>query len=131
MSDSVTAQMEKILEGYDQQVVDISREAAKEAAEVTARTLQNTSPKKVRGRGRGRYARGWTYKVLEDGILTSYVVYNKNNAGLTQNLEFGHVVRNQFGTWGRARAIPHIAPAADAGIQRFELGVRARLRRLK
>lgn len=131
MSNSITAQMEKILEGYDQQVVDISREAAKEAAEVTARTLQNTSPKKVRGRGQGRYARGWTYKVLEDGILTSYVVYNKNNAGLTQNLEFGHVVRNQFGTWGRARAIPHIAPAADAGIQRFELSVRARLRRLK
>ena len=39
MSNSITAQMEKILEGYDQQVVDISREAAKEAAEVTARTL--------------------------------------------------------------------------------------------
>lgn len=130
MSETVTAQMNTILEEYNQQVTDVSREAAKEAAEVTARTLQSTSPVSARGRKRGRYARGWTSKMKESGILTSYVVYNKNNAGLTQNLEYGHVLKNRYGTWGRVRAIPHIASAAEAGIQRFELSVKARLRRL-
>ena len=38
-------------------------------------------------------------------------------------------VRDQYGTWGRVRAIKHIAPAADAGIQRFELSFRARMNR--
>lgn len=105
--------------------------AAKEAAEVTARELKSSSPKKVKGKGKGKYARGWTYKKVETGILTSYVVYNKSNPGLTHLLEHGHVSRNQYGSWGRVRAIPHIGRAADAGIQRFDLGVRARLRKLK
>lgn len=126
---SVEVQVQKYLDEYNHKVIEATKASAKEAAELTARTLQNTSPRKVRGKGRGRYARGWTTKQLEDGILTSYVVYNKNNPGLTQNLEFGHVLRNRYGTWGRVRAIPHIASAADAGIQRFELGIRARLRK--
>lgn len=126
---SVQVQVQKYLDEYNQKAVEATRASAKEAAELTARTLQNTSPKRGKGKGRGRYARGWTSRMLEDGILTSYVVYNKNNPGLTQNLEYGHVLRNRYGTWGRVRAIPHIASAAEAGMQRFELAVRARLRK--
>lgn len=126
---SVQVEVQKYLDEYNSKVAEATRAAAKEAAETTARTLQNTSPKRGRGRGRGKYARGWTTKRVEDGVLTGYIVYNETRPGLTQNLEFGHVVRNQYGAWGRVRAIPHIASAADAGLQRFELSIRARLRK--
>ena len=118
-----------LLDEYNQEVRDATIQAAKEAAEVTARTLQSTSPKKAKGKGRGKYARGWTVKRQSMGHLVSYVVYNKTSPGLTHTLEHGHVSRNQYGSYGRVRAIPHIGRAADAGIMRFELGVRARLNR--
>ena len=118
----------KYLEQYNEEVDRATKAAAKEAAEVTVRELKSTSPKRKGGKGKGKYARGWTYKKQELGINMSYVVYNKGAPGLTHLLERGHVIRNQSGSWGRIRAIPHIARAAEAGIQRFELGIRARLR---
>lgn len=127
MAANFVVEIKDALEEYVEEVDRATREAAKEAAEVTARELNQTSPKK-KGKGGGKYARGWTVKKLEQGILTSYIVYNKTSAGLTHLLEHGHVVRNQSGSWGRVRGQKHIAPAADAGIQRFELGIRARLR---
>ena len=125
--ESVEVQMAKILEEYSLEVERAAREAAKEAAELTVRQLKASSPKKAK-RG-GRYARGWTMKKESDGVITGYVVYNGTSPGLTHVLENGHVARNQFGSYGRVRAIKHIGPAADAGIQRFELGIRARLRK--
>lgn len=127
--DSVEFQVSKILETYDEKVVKAVQEAAKEAADVTARQLKSTSPKKTKGKGRGKYARGWTVKKESAGHLVSYVVYNKTSPGLTHVLEFGHAARNQYGSYGRVRAIPHIGHAAEAGIMRFELGIRARLNR--
>lgn len=124
----IVVEVSKLLDEYNEKVDRATKEAAKEAAEVTARTLNQTSPKKKSGRGKGKYARGWTFKKQMLGPNTSYVVYNKTSPGMTHLLEHGHVIRNQAGSWGRVRAIPHIAKAAEAGIQRFELGIRARLR---
>ena len=104
-------------------------DAAKEAAEVTARELRANSPKREKGKGKGRYAKGWKVKKRNEAHLVAYVVYNGSSPGLTHPLEHGHVARNQYGSYGRVRAIPHIGPAADAGIQRFELAVKARLRK--
>lgn len=123
---NLVVEVTKYLDEYKTEVVKATNEAAKEAAEVTARTLKSTSPKKAR-RG-GKYARGWRVTRKNYGMLTSCIVHNGTCPGLTQLLENGHVARNQYGTWGRVRAIKHIAPAADAGIQRFELAIRARLR---
>ena len=124
MANNLMIEMQNLLDEYKQEVIEATKEASKEAAEMTVNILQSTSPKKKSGRGKGKYARGWTSKRLDDGD----VVYNKTNAGFTQLLEYGHVIRNQVGYWGRVRAIPHIARAAESGIQRFELGIRARLR---
>lgn len=126
---TIEVQLQTIFDHYSEEVQKAAGEAAKEAAELTVRTLKNTSPKRQR-RG-GKYRRGWKTKKLEDGIVTSYVVYNGALPGLTHLLEYGHVTRNQFGSWGRVRAIKHIAPAAEAGIQRFDLALRARLRDIK
>lgn len=128
MATNLVAEITLALEEYVQEVQDAVDASAKEAAEVTARELQRTSPKRKKGRGKGKYARGWKVRKRSDAHLVAYVVYNGTQPGLTHPLEHGHVSRNQYGTYGRVRAIPHIGPAADAGIQRFELGVKARLR---
>ena len=127
---NLVAELDLLMKEYVQEVQDAVDDAAKEAAEVTERTLHENSPKRKKGKGRGAYARGWKVKKRYDANLVSYVVYNGKSPGLTHVLEHGHVARNQFGTYGRVRAIPHIGHAADAGIQRFQLGVKARLRRL-
>lgn len=125
MATNLVAEVTAALEQYSQEVQDAVNEAAKEAAEVTQRQLKANSPKR-----KGKYARGWRIKKQEMANLVSYVVYNGASPGLTHTLEHGHLARNQFGTYGRVRAIPHIGDAADAGIQRFELSARARIRRL-
>lgn len=127
---NLVAELDLLMKEYVQEVQDAVDDSAKEAAEVTAETLRENSPKREKGKGRGAYARGWKVKKRYDANLVSYVVYNGKSPGLTHVLEHGHVARNQFGTYGRVRAIPHIGSAADAGIQRFQLGVKARLRRL-
>ena len=127
-NDHFAIEISKLLDSYDAEVKQATIEAAKEAAEITAKTLQSSSPKKLKGRGKGKYARGWTVKRQADGTLVSYVVYNKSMPGMTHLLEYGHVARNQYGSYGRARAMPHIGRAAEAGQMRFELGVRVRLK---
>lgn len=127
MAETLAVELKTILEEYNQDVQRAVDAAAREAAELTARQLQASSPRK-RLRG-GKYARGWRAKKDGPAGLTTWTVYNSSSPGLTQLLEHGHVSRNQYGTWGRVRAVPHIARAADAGIQRFELAVRARLGR--
>ena len=125
---SIEAQMTKIFDEYVDEVNDAATEACREAAELTKRTLLKSSPRQS-GKGGGRYRRGWKVKRIEKGILNGYVVFNGSRPGLTHLLENGHVARNQFGTWGRVRAIPHIAQAADAGVQRLDLALRSRLRK--
>ena len=125
---NLVAEVTAALTEYQQTVQDALDAAAKEAAEVTARELKDRSPKRKRGKGSGKYARGWKVKKTAQAHLVAYTVYNGASPGLTHVLEHGHVSRNQYGSYGRVRAIPHIGRAADAGIQRFELSVRARLR---
>lgn len=123
---NLVAEVTAALEEYNSKVQKALDEAAKEAAELTQKQLKANSPKK-----KGKYGRGWRIKKKELGNLVSYVVYNGTHPGLTHTLENGHLARNQFGTFGRVRAIKHIGPAAEAGIQRFELSARARVRNIK
>lgn len=127
-SKDLVAEVNAALTEYVQDVQTAIDEEAKEAAEATARNLKATSPKRETGRGKGKYAKGWKVKKRKDGMFVSYIVYNANNPGLTHTLEHGHIVRNQFGTYGRAEAVPHIGKAAESGIQDFERGVKEKLR---
>ena len=128
MSESVTIQMEKLLQQYGDEARDVVETSAEDAANIATRQLKSTSP---RGKGRRHYATGWTIKRDIAGDLISFTVYNRTKPGMTHLLENGHVVRNQYGSYGRARAIKHIAPAEEAAVQKFELRVRARLRSLR
>lgn len=128
-TNDIKAELNLALTEYVQDVQRAAEAEAKEAANLTAKDLKVSSPKRKAGKGKGKYARGWKVKKMYDAGLVSYVVYNGNNPGLTHTLEHGHVVKNQFGTYGRAKAIPHIEPAAEEGIRIFVNGVKKRLGR--
>lgn len=128
MSTNLVAEVTAALEDYSEKVQEAVDAAAKEAAELTQRQLKANSPV---GKSKRKYRTGWRIKKKELGNLVSFVVYNGTKPGLTHTLENGHLARNQYGTFGRVRAIKHIGPAAEAGIQRFELSARARVRNIK
>ncbi len=56
---NLVAELDLLMKEYIQEVQDAVDDAAKEAAEVTARTLRENSPKREKDKGRGAYARGW------------------------------------------------------------------------
>lgn len=119
MAKSVQDQIRAILEEYGQEVREVVDKAAVETAKETVKDLKKTSPKSKRA-GK-HYANNWAMKeekVPAGGINT--VVYNKAPTyRLTHLLEKGHVVKNQYGTYGRAPAIRHIEPAEERGVENF------------
>ena len=128
MKTDLAGEVTAILSEYSLEVQRTVKEEAKEAAEFTKRELIANSPRRKTGKGKGKYARGWKVKKQEIGGIASYVVYQGAQPGLTHTLENGHLARNQYGTFGRVAPIKHIEPAADLGIQKFELGVQQKLR---
>jgi len=113
MSDSVTVQMEEILNEYNSKVKKVADDVMKDTAKEAAKMLRNTSPVQRGGKRSGRYARGW--RVKED--YGAYIVYNATDWQLTHLLENGHDVVNRYGATGaRAGAIKHIEPVEEWAI---------------
>lgn len=123
--ESLEKQIGNILDEDLRDLQQATKESAKAAAEFSKNYLKANSPRRVR-RG-GKYARAWAVKRVENGLLTSYVVYNSRYPGLTMNLEYGHAVSNQYGATGkRAAAVTHIKPAEELGIAEFEKEIERR-----
>lgn len=114
MSKSVAEQISAILQEYEKEALDTIEQTFNQVARDTVSQVKAGSPKDS-----GKYARGWTAKKAKKLGGFSVVIYNKNRASLTHLLEKGHVVRNQFGTYGRARPQPHIAKAQEFGNARL------------
>lgn len=113
---SIALQLKDLLDEYVEEVETVAHEAQKATAEEAAAKLRDTSPKGATG----DYAKGWAVK--KTGTL-SRVVYNKTDWQLTHLLENGHVIKNQFGTYGRAPAIKHIAPVEEWAADEYPLRV--------
>ena len=65
----------------------------------------------------GAYAKSWAAKkTAETSQSLEMVVYSKTRYRLAHLLEKGHAKRGG----GRVRAIPHIAPAEQAGIEQLQ-----------
>ena len=124
MAQSLEAEMSKILEDYYHDIEKASDEASKEAANETVKILKAISPT---GKARRHYRTGWRVTRRAEGILTTFIVHNSTKPGMTQLLEYGHVVRNQKGTYGRTSGIKHISKAEQEGIEIFEDSLNARL----
>lgn len=97
-SQSFEVQMKNLLDSYDAEVQKVVDDTAKQLVKEGVSKLKSSSP------GSGDYAGGW--KSRKDG--NGYVIFNGKKPGLTHLLEKGHVTRNQYGTWKRTPAHPHI-----------------------
>lgn len=95
----------RILDEYMDDVEETASKVINQVAREAAQKLKDTSPKKT-----GKYASGWKVK---KGKKLDAVVYNATRPGLTHLLEESHPIRNQYGTWGRSTAQPHIAPVRE------------------
>ena len=110
--DDLADTMQRILDGYQEDLVRGINEAGQKAAEECKKILRQNSPKRF-----GRYARSWSVKETpgRPGEPMRYTVYNKKYYRLTHLLEKGHAKRSG----GRTRAIPHIAPAEETAKEKF------------
>lgn len=106
-TESVEVQMHKILDEFNDHVQDVTNAAIDRVSQQSATKLRNTSPKRT-----GAYARGWTKKKFMKRGINTVIVHNKEYQ-LTHLLENGHIVRNKYGTYGRAPAIKHIKPVEE------------------
>lgn len=107
-----SVQMGDILKEITDNVEESIDIALKKVPQKLVKRLRSTSP----SRKSGRYAKGWTVKRLDK---RSAVVYNATLPGYTHLLENGHVIRNQYGEYGRTKPIKHIAPAEEEAIEDF------------
>lgn len=112
MSDvSIQVQLDKVLGDFVNEEQETIEKCFKKAARETVKELKQTSPK-----DKGDYAPSWTVKnVKVSGKSIELVVHNKEHYQLTHLLEKGHVGRNQFGTYKRVPAKPHIKKAEEFG----------------
>lgn len=109
MTESVSVQLGKVLDEYNEHVQDVTNATFKKAAREAANSLKSSSPKRT-----GSYAAGWSVKNLgKNGKIVDLVVHNRTDYQLTHLLENGHVIRNKKGTYGRTSGQKHIAPVAD------------------
>ena len=102
-----------------------STQAVKQAAKETATDIRDDIRASAPHGRSGRYARSWRTKVTEETLTSiTYTVHaGPDGYRLAHLLEFGHAKRGG----GRTKAISHIKPAEERGIQEFEKKIRSKL----
>lgn len=103
----LTVQIRAIFDEQDRRARNAATDAIKAVSKEALKQLRNTSPKSPGG---GEYAKGWSLKSI--GQFET-ILYNKTKPGLTHLLERGHLIKNQYGEYGRSKAIPHIKPVEE------------------
>ena len=106
MAESLTVQLDKIMDAYMDHFDHAAEIAFDRVARESVKRLRNTSPKKT-----GSYARGWGLKrmsVKGGSRIATIVVHNRTDYQLTHLLENGHIIRNKYGEYGRTNGDHHI-----------------------
>ena len=110
--DDLVREVMKGLDEYADVTTEQVKKAVRKAGNTVRKEIQQNAPKNT-----GDYAKSWAVKkVRESSHTLEVVVHSKNRYQLTHLLEFGHCLRNG----GRTRAMPHIAPAEEKGIEQLE-----------
>ena len=107
--DEMAAAINEGLEEY----ANLSTEGVKSAVKKTSKAVKDqingSAPVRT-----GRYAKSWkVMTTAESSQSLEQTVYSPNRYMLSHLLEKGHAKRGG----GRVRAIPHIAPAEEMGIE--------------
>lgn len=112
---SVQDQMDEILADFVNEEQETIEKTFDSVAKLTKKKLVEVSPK-----DKGDYAKGWTVtKDKKSGAKfgpVGVVIHNKKHYRLTHLLEKSHQIRNQYGTYGRSKAQPHISKAEEWGV---------------
>ena len=110
--DQLASEVISGLEEYAELAADVLKKEIQEAGKTAKKQIEATAPRKT-----GRYAKSWAVKkVSETSNSLEVTVHSRNRYMLTHLLENGHAKRGG----GRVRAIPHIGPAEEMGIQQLE-----------
>ena len=114
----LSREIEGTLTAYAKTTAQKMKQAVKETADEVKSEISSNAPVGHTG----KYAKSWkTKKTEETDTSATYTVHaNKDGYRLAHLLEFGHVKRGG----GRVRAIPHIKPAEDKGMEIFEKKLR-------
>ena len=116
MADAI---MEDLQEYADAASIDV-----KAAVRKSANTVKRQIGEKAPVGKTGRYAKSWRVKTTEENSQKLIqTVHSPKRYMLAHLLEKGHAKRNG----GRTRAIPHIAPAEQAGVEQLETLIRRAL----
>ena len=100
------------LKEYADLATEDVKKAVKKSAKAVKDQINGFAPVRT-----GRYAKSWKVKTTaESSTSLEQTVYSPSRYMLTHLLEKGHAKRGG----GRVRAIPHIAPAEEMGIELFE-----------
>lgn len=106
--DALTVALNEIFDDVDKAVVVAGNDAVKAGASTSAKEWRKGAPV-----DKGKYKKTIRYKVNKSGGEPEATVYSLE-PGLPHLLEKGHA---RIGG-GRTKAIEHVAPAADAGIEK-------------
>ena len=119
--DRLTAEVEKILDEYGDNIRANLGDIVKQMSKKGAATLRSQS----RGTfgGTGKYAAGWTSQHETGRVSAQGTIYNGPLPGLPHLLEHGHA--NPGG--GRTAGRVHIAPVEEQLIKEFESKVKSKL----
>lgn len=117
--DRLTAEIEKILEDYGENVQQNINEVVGEITKKGAKTLNRQSGQTFDGK---KYRKSWTTQVETGRTSAQGTIYSKI-PGLPHLLEHGHALRGGGRTTGRA----HIAPVEEALVREYEQKVKSKL----
>ena len=110
--DEMAAAINEGLEEYARLSTENVKKAVKKSAKAVKEQINGSAPVRT-----GRYAKSWAVKTTEeDSQSLEQTVYSPSRYMLSHLLEKGHAKRGG----GRVRAIPHIAPAEEMGIEMLE-----------
>ena len=110
--------MSNIKVKYQKIVIDLTEVDAyrKKESQYVSEQIAIKAPKKE-----GEYKEGWTFKQ----VGTNFIIYNNSTRKtLSHLLEYGHIIKNQHGTYGRTKAIPHIAPVYEQLKTRYSKNIK-------
>ena len=119
--DRLSAEINKILTEYGNEVQENVDDAARRVTKAGAKAVRGNAQSTFRiGNGEKNYAKGWTSKFETGRLSAQGIIYNKDLPGLPHLLEHGHANRNGGRTAGRE----HIAPVEQKIIEDFEKAVK-------